>query len=323
MSLTSELKRAGSPVGQFFDSCFDASQMAAFLKRVRVEQRAWTLRATGDGVSSGYSGVVGTAFDYMVRTATWGLKLDGSVAEAAVMRETGFQWAPGDDLILDTTTGELYDLEDWRTRQAQTSDFARKMWLHQLWHEVVDQWSHIADNEVESLIRLSVVLAWLEGIFRSGQWSTALMEGQQLGERLDAVSQRIPPAVIADLVDLLRDYQATQFRLWHGQPVAQNPVFTGSRDVGGADADWIVDRTLWDMKTTKSPWTTVERDIKQVVAYVLMDYADKYQIEHIGLYYPRFGEALRWPVDSLLGELTGTFQPIEGWRARWRDAVAP
>jgi hypothetical protein len=84
----------------------------------------------------------------------------------------------------------------------------------------------------------------------------------------------------------------------------KNPIFKDSSDVDGADADWIVDQTLWDMKTTKYPDRSLPSDIKQILGYAFPDYTDRYHIAQEVSYYPRFRPTLQWPVGELLYNLS-------------------
>jgi hypothetical protein len=88
------------------------------------------------------------------------------------------------------------------------------------------------------------------------------------------------------------------------RPHILNPTFAGSSDVGGADADFIVDGCLIDIKTTKQ--SAVEANwLRQIAGYLLLDYQDSYQIRQVGLYMTRHGLLLSWPVDLFLQTMTG------------------
>ena len=71
-----------------------------------------------------------------------------------------------------------------------------------------------------------------------------------------------------------------------GLPHVLNPTFEGSIDVGGADADLIVNGMLIDIKASvkqeiQSDW------VRQLMGYLLLDYTDVYHINSIGLYMAR------------------------------------
>ena len=77
---------------------------------------------------------------------------------------------------------------------------------------------------------------------------------------------------------------------------------TGSVDVGGADADMIVDELLIDIKVTKR--SSIELDwLRQLLGYVLLDYSDQYGISSIGLYLARQGVLVSWSLEEVIGSL--------------------
>lgn len=325
MSLTRELDRADSPVNQFFSTYLDAERTTMFLKRVRKQQRSWPLRAEPTPDASRQAVVIGTAFDYLVRSVTWGLTLEDTTAAMAVIRETGFQWVDVSDggILLDTRTGEHYDLRDLAKLESTDPRFGRRRWLLERWKEILERWPTASGSHADPQpIALMVLVAWIEGIFRTGQWATALVEGWQKGRNLEDLIADVSPAVIEDLSNLLERYRTSQLPVWVERSVQANPSFRGSRDVGGADADWIVDQTLWDMKTTKNPAPSLASDVKQILGYALLDYDDRYHIERVGLYYPRFSETLAWSVTELLADLSGVSQTLSEWRQKWQDMIS-
>ena len=83
-----------------------------------------------------------------------------------------------------------------------------------------------------------------------------------------------------------------------------NPTFEGSRDVGGANGDLIVNGCLWDIKTTlnkraKGVW------LYQLLGYVLLDYRDEHEIDHVGFLFPRQAASVCWNLQNLANELSG------------------
>jgi len=88
------------------------------------------------------------------------------------------------------------------------------------------------------------------------------------------------------------------------RPHVLNPTFAGSLDVGGADADFIVDGCLIDMKATIS--SQIRADfLYQLAGYLLLDYHDAYHITSVGIYMVRQGLLLKWDVSAFLQKLTG------------------
>ena len=80
-------------------------------------------------------------------------------------------------------------------------------------------------------------------------------------------------------------------------PHSLNPNFDGSLDIGGADADLIVEGTLIDIKATitqkiRPDW------LWQLLGYVLLDYSDRHRINSIGLYMARQGIFFQWDLET-------------------------
>ncbi len=88
-----------------------------------------------------------------------------------------------------------------------------------------------------------------------------------------------------------------------------NPTFDGSRDVGGADADLIVDGCLLDIKARVGPRLLQGDDLYQLLGYVLLDYPDRYGIGEAGIYFARQRRMLHWPLEDLIGGLSGGDAP--------------
>ena len=80
-----------------------------------------------------------------------------------------------------------------------------------------------------------------------------------------------------------------------------NPTFQGSLDVGGADADIIVDKTIIDFKcTAKIDATTLRSAALQLLGYILLDYEGKYGISNIMVYLPRQRDSWHMPLWQLM-----------------------
>ena len=102
-------------------------------------------------------------------------------------------------------------------------------------------------------------------------------------------------------------------------PHTLNPAFEGSYDVGGADADLIVDGALLEIKTTVRPEINLNW-IRQLLGYVLLDYSDSHQIKAIGLYMARQGILFQWELEDAIQRLSGDIlADIRVLRERFRD----
>lgn len=131
-----------------------------------------------------------------------------------------------------------------------------------------------------ALIEASVWLASFDAVYRAGIVDVKLQ-------------QRVPDLLVKDLTKLLALVPEELFRA--KKRCILNPTFgRGSLLVGGADGDLIVDDTLIDIKTTKH--LTFEREFfNQLVGYYVLsciggiDDCAKGKIRHVAIYYARYG----------------------------------
>src|SRR5207244_6201285 len=89
------------------------------------------------------------------------------------------------------------------------------------------------------------------------------------------------PEWIEDLVSLSHGFRDSQRDLLK-QDATLNPKFDGSRDVGGADADLIVNRCLIDIKTGVRGEVT-RNILYQLIGYALLDYSDTHRINGLAI----------------------------------------
>lgn len=163
------------------------------------------------------------------------------------------------------------------------------------------------------------------GVFES-QWRTNWrrwpppMFGTALPSSVEELVDSIPDAWVLDAAAMGVRFQARHAG-WRGATAELNPGFSGSGDVGGADADLIVDGCLWEIKCTartkgQSDW------LHQLLAYVLLDYEDEYGIEQAGFLLPRQDKALQWPVGELIERTCSpSFLPVAELRAMLRQRL--
>jgi hypothetical protein len=170
--------------------------------------------------------------------------------------------------------------------------------------EQIQPVGRLLDKEAEQLLaRYCFLLGLLEEPFRSGRYHESLLMVPAPRQRLEdllAIPQQI---WIDDLCNLSRLFYNTQAHLL-SRPHLLNPTFAGSIDVGGADADIIVDGCLIDIKTTKQSKADAAW-IRQLAGYLLLDYHDTYRLNAVGLYFARHGILLSWPAEHFIQMLTG------------------
>ena len=86
-----------------------------------------------------------------------------------------------------------------------------------------------------------------------------------------------------------------------------NPAFAGAVWVGGADGDFIVNHTLYDVKCTIHPEKLWLQALRQMIAYVALDSRDEFEINEIAIFLPRqHGATARVSLDQILARSTFT-----------------
>jgi len=156
------------------------------------------------------------------------------------------------------------------------------------------------EHDAEVLLcRHCYLLALFEQIFRAGPWINSPLYELKKGATLaDLLALGTDPA-IDDLCALSQVFYER-----HGELTARagilNPMFSGSVDIGGADADLIVENCLIELKTTTKPDFERKGLLYQLLGYVLLDYEDEYEIDAVGVYLARRGLLIRWQLEPLL-----------------------
>ena len=274
MSLTSELGKKNSWLNQFFKSEF--GRVTDFVKHEGPAIKALPLKFPLG--SHGQAQLVGTAFDYRIRVHLDKKILKSRVLLMGIMHMCNF--GSGLGRSIDTTWAE-------RTKQ-----LLRKT---------------PAGNE-STLARISVILAWLDKGFRSGgRWSDgmkAIAKGisKHDSRGWDEFTCLVDDAVaneVSALFAVARDHLPATGAIC-------GPEFAGSRVVGGADADLIVENCLYDIKTTDDPRKTLPKDLRQLIGYALLDWDNEYGLKQVGFYYSRQATEMTWPLSKLLRECTSS-----------------
>ncbi|MFG2948420.1 hypothetical protein [Streptomyces adustus] len=166
----------------------------------------------------------------------------------------------------------------------------------------------LAAADEDRLIRLCHVASSFEAIFRHGGW----MRGNSLG-------LCTPEASLDDLLNAVADYVVDDIRQQmqlaaHPGPFENlrllpadaricGPVFVGSLAVGGADADFILDRALIDCKATINPDRLHREAVYQLAGYLLLDHSDTHAMSTVALYLSRQGALIGWSVEDFLSLL--------------------
>lgn len=172
------------------------------------------------------------------------------------------------------------------------------------------------DDET-NLLRHCVVLGLFEEVFRAGPRVGSPLFSPQAKKTLHALLAVAEPHWLDDLCAMSWAFYHT-FDDHLLSSAVLNPTFAGSRDVGGADADLILDGCLVDVKATINPrvdplW------LYQLLGYVLLDYPDEYRLRTVGIYLARQQILLQWPLDEIIATLAGASAlPLARYREQFQ-----
>ena len=307
--MTSHLNDSSSPVRAFLAERFGDAKAARKVLQLSGDpgvvsaaaelggQKAWTMPAPQVLPVPSHDRAfpyreVGTALDYRIRFMFQAVPVETLVAHHGAQR-----------------LGELFDTDSPPKAFDALSDKVTKALRNE------PPLRGTVDFE-EDLATYCYALALYEQCFRGlvdKSWPLA-----RLGKKasLDKVLAMVPEEAKRDLVSLAELFSATQGSMLRAKHFLPNPTFDHSLELGGADADWIVDHCLVDMKTTIQP--TIERiALWQLIGYALSDASDWYGIERVGLYFSRHGYLVSWGLEELLSLLAGKATKVGAVRKEW------
>ncbi|MFJ4585130.1 UvrD-helicase domain-containing protein [Streptomyces echinatus] len=159
----------------------------------------------------------------------------------------------------------------------------------------------------EELTRLCHVAGFYEAVYRNGTFSRRrnLLTLADAHTSVDHLTAAVPSYVLEDIAEQmeLAERPFAPFRQLPDRQRVCGPVFAGSADLGGADADFIVGGLLIDCKATTRPHTISRTAVQQLAGYLLLDYDDAHGIDRVGLYLSRQGALITWNVSEFLEAL--------------------
>ncbi len=289
MSLTS-LLNSPSPLRKFFADKFpNTRELVSSLNSVLAENAP----SISAALSQPNLAVIGSAFDYRARLYFGPLNLDRVTARHGVVVLQG---------ILPKKA---------RTRPDDVfSHIGQLLRQHAIPGEL------LPESEERHVNGCCLLLAYFEQFFRA--WfrpdSSPLYRALvACAEPEEVWHQVCTPVLLQDLRMLSRLF----CRRWDhafGKPVALNPTFAGSRLVGGADADIIVEGTLVEFKTSRQPRPLGREHLWQLLGYVLLDFEDTHRIDAAGFDFARHDMTRSWTVEELTSILAESRRPIADWR---------
>ena len=155
----------------------------------------------------------------------------------------------------------------------------------------------------DDLTRLCFVAGFYEDVYRTGEVRRhSMLATATPATTLTEMVKAVPGYVVRDIRQQMRLAETAfrEFRALPRQAVTCGPVFTGSADIGGADADFILGGLLLDCKSTTLPGKLGRNEINQLAGYLLLDYRDEFGITRVGLYLSRQGATITWDVGEFL-----------------------
>lgn len=286
MTLTKELKRGDSWVNGFMKGNFP--KVVAFSKREGKAIKALETKvARSPGVDPA---LVGTAFDYRLR-----MHYETDFSKSVELLR-GISRLAG----VGTGLGESADGK-WA---AVTTELL----------------TNVPYDDAYLPARASVVLAWLDNGYRTNRWSEGLLaivnaiaEGQDLAV-WDAYTASVDRAVADEVEEIMRA----------ANPLPADTVrcgisFDGSRFVGGADADLLLDGCLYEVKTTERPRDQIAAHLRQLIGYALLDWNDAFALKRVGFYFSRQSAWVSWELDDLVRETAVTGANLRSLRDEFRS----
>lgn len=304
MTLTSELNRTGSPVSQFIRSHFPNIP-----KIVRAENK----QAAGvepilapAGTAPRTLGDLGMATDYRIRFNYPEMDLDRTQALRAYTLLVLFV---NTETPLPDPSQDIYEIVPGHILDRFFSELGKFLPLARPDQGVLNP------SDEATLSRYCYIMAMLEEGLRSGIIHAGLM--WQPRDVAEFVSK--PPEWIADDIAAQNALYREVMADFLTRPATLNPTFTGSADVGGADADLIVGGCFIELKSSRR--NLASKDLYQAIGYCLLDYEDKHGINAVAVYRSRHGINHCWEIDDFLIQAMQRPEPLPVVRDKLRQAL--
>lgn len=287
MSLTSHLKDPKSPIGQFIRQ--HGSQTASITRITNPQLRS--TETINPGFDPWVYGQLGMALDYRIRY------FFAVTPSQQLVAYTGASMLP----VQISESG--YPIESPYSFELIEAFFTRL----DAFLETIQPVGRQLEAEAERMLaRYCFVLGLFEGVYRSGRYMDGLLMVPAPKKSVDELLAIADDAWIDDLCALSAVFYERGHHLL-SLPFTLNPTFVGSQDVGGADADIIVNRCLIEIKSSirariDASW------LHQLLGYLLLDYKDQQRFRSVAIYMARQGLLLTWPLSDFLRSLTGDAQ---------------
>ncbi|MGW3569623.1 hypothetical protein ACWDSL_38160 [Streptomyces sp. NPDC000941] len=311
MSLVDGLRSPHTPLRRFLDRELSAGPKL-LRDSFRAQHRTGHVLLPPPGVGT-EAGTVGTAIDQRLRLA---------FTAAAPVDEAS--------LIGVELTGQIGLGAGLRMRAAGNELTARLTeTVHRLGLDNRALPIDRAHDEEEDLARMLIAAAWYQVLARTpiGFAFTPLAKAALADPGAFTLTRllQLPHR------DLVADVVAQLHQAAHGplealrartrpEDCVGGPTFAGAHIT--ADADLAVDGLLLDFKSTRHPLAEMsQRTAWQLTGYLLLDAADRYRIDAIGLYLTRSATLATWPVDDYLALLSTCRRDLAQLRAAFTELL--
>ncbi|MFI6468534.1 hypothetical protein [Streptomyces sp. NPDC050538] len=269
------------------------------------------MRLPGSGAAE-----FGTAIDYRLRLAFTTAEPVDDVARAGI--------------LLTNATVDSYDSDARRRMRDVGEELAARLEETVLALELDSRELPMdrGQEEEEDLARLLIAAAWYQVNYRTPIGFAYTPLAVTAREDPDAFTferlLQLPHRdMVADVVAQL--YKAADSPLQalrdRTRPEDCTPGPTFATCHLTADADLAVDGLLLDFKSTRSTRTLRQAEAWQLAGYLLLDAADRYRIDTVGLYLARSATLATWPVEEYLELLGACRRDLTAFRTVFTELI--
>lgn len=305
MSLTSHLRNKNSPICKFLTEAFP--NIKPFLAEARKRVRD---APTAKPIGRVSYGTIGTAIDYRIRYYFGVTQPSQLIAWNGASRTVV--------LTVETEHGEatVYPADGLQLDKDLVDGFFER--LTAFLNDTDPVHRRLTSDEEAELARYCYVLALFDEIARSPSTARRSALFEHKFRNVDELLE-LPPMIGIDDMCGLSEIFFKGFNDKFDLPATLNPTFSGSPDVGGADGDIILNRTLLDVKTTIKSEISPQW-IYQLLGYALLDYDNEYDLTGVGLYMARQGLQIDWSFEEVQNGLAAVPNtPIASLRKQFKS----
>lgn len=304
MSLTSHLKDSKSPVNHFLcKEVFKDTKVAS--KTFREQVGYDVIKPSWDETKGKYNySIIGMAFDYRFRYYFGVTERSHLLASKGISRIC-------DGPVAFTRLDDNFCIS--HTYAGSDNAYLSAQYINSFFEYLEDTLDSIKPinrklniDEERALNKCCLVLGYFETIYRAPifDFNNSKLAPIKNSKSVTDLLNMFEESYIDDLCNLSYigyDLYKTRFNASH---IVLNPTFSGSNDVGGADADIIINNSLIEIKTTIDANKNPNEIIRQLLGYVLLDYSNEYDIKELEIFLPRQKSIVKFLLSDLIKWMT-------------------